>query len=215
MKLNSILSVFTPKDNKFLPLLKTTADILVDSSKLLEQFFSAPADQWKELATHIKAEEIKGDTITGAVFKALNETFITPFDREDIHELTDGMDDVIDVINRSSQKVLLYAPKSMPEYNKQMATLIRQGSEQLQKAVYELVEVRHNDKKIRVYCKEVKRIEEQADVVYEEGIINLFRGEFDAIELVKLKEIIQELEKAANKINNVSKIIKTIIVKYA
>lgn len=215
MKLNSILSIFTPKDAKFLPLLKETAAILVQASTQLEHFFAAPADQWKELATHIKAEEVKGDNTTGAIFKALNETFITPFDREDIHALADYMDDVIDVINRSAQKVLLYAPKHLPEYNRQMAALIRKGSEELQLAVDELVELRHNDKKIRQHCKEIKHIEEQADVVYEEGIISLFRGDFDAIELVKLKEIIQELEKAANKINNASKIIRTIIVKYA
>lgn len=215
MKLNSILSIFTPKDNRFLPLLKDTATTLVDSAKLLEQFFAAPAEQWKELSTHIKAKEVQGDRITGDVFKSLNETFITPFDREDIHELTDGMDDVIDAINRSAQKVLLYAPKQLPEYNRQMATLIRKGTEGIQNAVNELVVVRRNDKKIRQYCKEIKHIEEQADVVYEEGITNLFRGEFDAIELVKLKEIIQELEKAANKINSVGKVIKTIIVKYA
>jgi uncharacterized protein Yka (UPF0111/DUF47 family) len=81
--------------------------------------------------------------------------------------------------------------------------------------VNELTVVRRSDKKIRQHCKEVKHVEEQADVVYEEGIINLFRGGFDAIELVKLKEIIQELEKAANKINSAGKVIKTIIVKYA
>ncbi len=216
MKINTILSVFTPKDATFLPLLQETAVFLVEAASLLERLFSTTEkEQRKEFISLIKAEEIKGDQTTGEIFKALNETFITPFDREDIHSLADYMDDVIDAINRSSQKVLLYCPESLPEYTLRLATLVKRGAEEIQKAVNELSALRHNDQNIREHCREIKCIEEQADVVYEEGITHLFQGKVDAVEVIKLKEIIQELEKSANKINNTGKVLKTIIVKYA
>ncbi|MDR1226023.1 MAG: DUF47 family protein [Prevotellaceae bacterium] len=217
MKLNSILSFFAPKDAVFISLLKDTAVVLVDAATLLERLFSTEDDdeQSKKLCALIKVEEVKGDKNTGKIFKALNKVFITPFDREDIHALADGMDDVIDAINRSSQKVLLYAPKMLPEYTLQLSSIVKQGAEEVQKAINELTAMRRNDQSIRIHCKEIKRLEEAADVVYEEGIISLFHGELGAVEIIKLKEIIQELEKSMNKINSVGKVLKVIIVKYA
>ena len=216
MKLNNLLSVFAPKDVKFIPLLSDTASILIQSATLLEELFTlSEKDQRKNHCVLIKAEEVKGDKVTGYILKALNETFVTPFDKEDINALADEMDDVIDAINRTAQKVLLYSPENLPESTICMTKIIKKGCIELQCAVKELDYLKHRDQEFRGHYKEIKRLEEEADVVYEKGIITLFQEEKNTIELIKLKEIIQELEKTANKINNAGKVLKTIFVKYA
>ena len=216
MKFNTLLSLFTPKDVKFFPLLKETSVILVQASSLLGDLFeNTEKEKRKELCALIKAEEVKGDRVTGAILKALNETFITPFDREDIDALADEMDDVIDAINRAAQKVLLYSPKELPDSTRLLTDIIKKGAIEIQDAVNELSNLKHTDQKLRAHYKEIKRLEEAADTVYETGIMTLFKEEANAVELIKLKEIIQELEKTANRINNTGKVLKTIFVKYA
>ncbi len=214
MKINSIFSNFTPKDTKFIPMLKETASILVEASILLEMLYTS-GKRRKELCQQIKAEEIKGDKVTGRISKALNETFITPFDREDIYSLSEKMDDAIDCINRSAQKVLLYSPENLPKSTVKLAGITRKASECLQDAVNELPKLKKNDQQVRKCCKEIKKLEETADELYEDGIMTLFKEEKNIVELIKLKEIIQELEMSVNKINSVGKVLKTIIVKYA
>ncbi len=216
MKINTLLSVFSPKDTKFFPLLRETTSIMVQASTLLRDLFSVTEkDRQKEFCKLIKAEELKGDKATGRIFKALNETFITPFDREDINALTDCMDDVIDIINRAAQKVLLYVPQSLPACTVELTEVIYKGTLEVQGAVNELEKMKKADNDFRKHYKEIKRLEEAADVMYEHGIIDLFRDETNTVELIKLKEIITELEKAANKINHTGKVLKTIFVKYA
>jgi len=216
MKANTLLSIFTPKDVKFFPLLQETATILVQASSHLQELFElTEQEKRKELCALIKIEETKGDKVTGAILKALNETFITPFDREDINELTDEMDDVIDTINRASQKVLLYSPDNLPDSTRMLANIINKGTIEIQGAINELSRLKHTDQRLRTHYKEIKRLEEEADTIYENGIMTLFKEETNSVELIKLKEIIQELEKTANKINRTGKVLKTIFVKYA
>jgi predicted phosphate transport protein (TIGR00153 family) len=216
MKINSLLSVFAPKDVKFLPMLNEAGSVLVHSAELLKQLFESQSElERTELCKLIKAEELKGDKVTGRVFKALNETFITPFDREDIYELTEEIDDSIDAINRAAHKVLLYDPHHLPKCTADLSEIVRKASMEVQSAVDELSNLKKTDVQFREHCREIKRLEEKADVVYEEGIIALFKEEKDTVELIKLKEIIQELEKSANKINNIGKVLKSILVKYA
>ncbi|MDR2622248.1 MAG: DUF47 family protein [Dysgonamonadaceae bacterium] len=217
MKFNSILSVFTPKDGKFFPLLAETADILDKSATLLEELFSSDNDKnrVKDLCKAIKFEETEGDKVTGLIYKELNDTFITPFDREDISALADEMDDAIDVINRAAQKVMLFSPETLPPATTQLAQIIRKGAAEVQSAARKLGEVKKSSDQVIAHVKEIKRLEEEADGIYERGTSGLFQSEMRTLELMKLKEIIQELEKSANKINNVGKILKTIIVKYA
>ncbi len=216
MKINNILSIFSPKDVKFFPLLGETAEILVQGSKLLVQLFNTNNENEQiELCKLIKAEELKGDKTTGKIIKALNETFITPFDREDINALADEMDDVMDSMNRAAQKVLLYSPKRLPESTIKLTEIIDKGTYQLQEAMHELPHLKHSDQKLRQIYKDIKRLEEEADAIYENGTMQLFKEEKDTVELIKLKEIIHELEKTANRINNAGKVLKNIFVKYA
>jgi predicted phosphate transport protein (TIGR00153 family) len=216
MNLNSILSVFTPKDVKFFPLLKELSDTMVKAGTLLNDLFAATEkDQRPEICHLIKKEETNGDIVSNRIAKELNGTFITPFDREDINALADKIEEVLDVINRVAHKVFLYTPDKFPAEAILMSEIIKKGTEEIQGAVNGLEHLKKSDAVFRKHYKNIKALEEEADGVYEQGIMGLFKNEKDTIELIKLKEIIQELEKAANKINSAGKILKTIFVKYA
>ena len=216
MKLNTIFGFFAPKDAKFISMLQDAAGILDKAANLLQQLFSSQETNGrKELCALIKTEETKGDKVTGRIFKELNDAFITPFDREDISALADTIDDAIDAINRSAQKVLLYSPEKLPVATHQLVDTIKLATTEALYACNELSNMKKQNKQIRAHTKEIKRLEERADTIYEEGITNLFKSEANAIELFKTKEIIQDLEKSANRINNIGKVLKTIIVKYA
>jgi len=216
MKINSILSIFVPRDVKFFPLLSEIAEIIDRSATLLQELFvSTDPEKILETSRLIKSEESNGDKVTGKLFKLLNELFITPFDREDITELTDTMDDVIDIINRVAQKVVLFSPETLPPATLEMAVIIKKAATEIKAAIDELPNLRKSNQQIKAHTKAIKLCEEEADRIYEKGTSALFRSEIKTIELIKLKEIIQELEKAANRINSVGKILKTMIVKYA
>ena len=216
MNINSIFSVFAPQDVKFIPLLKETAEIADKAAELLQQLFaSSNKEQIIELSKSIKIEETNGDKATLKVFRLLNETFITPFDREDITLLTDGLDDVIDTINRVAQKVVLFSPETLPPATLELTDIIRKGSNEIKLAVDELMNLKKSNARIKAHTKQIKLLEEEADKIYEKGTSSLFKSDIRTLELIKLKEIIQELEKTANRINAVGKILKTMIVKYA
>jgi predicted phosphate transport protein (TIGR00153 family) len=216
MKINTILNIFTPKDIKFIPLLKELASVMVKSGSLLHDLFAfTEKEQRNEVCKAIKAEEVKGDKISGRILKELNNTFITPFDREDINVLADKVEEVIDVINRVAQKVLLFSPDKLPPHTVLMTEIIRDGTLEIKGAVDGLETLKKSDEAFRKHYKEIKKLEETADGVYEEGITSLFSKEKNTFELIKLKDITQELEKTANKINSTGKVLKTIFVKYA
>jgi predicted phosphate transport protein (TIGR00153 family) len=213
---NSFFSKFTPKEPKFFPILKEMADVLLVASDLIiECVQDYDHEKAIEYYKKIKEQEKKGDALSARVFDELNSTFITPFDREDIHHLADKLDDVTDYINSSAKRIVLYKPKQLPKSAVEIAKLIKEGAVSIGKAVDELDVMKKNSNKIKEYCHELKVIENKADDVYENFLIDLFENQKDGIEIIKLKEIMSELERATDAAETVGKIIKTIIVKYA
>lgn len=213
---NSFFSNFTPKEPKFFPILKDMADVIVVASELMiECVQNNNHEKAIEYYKKIKEQEKKGDKLSNKIFDELNSTFITPFDREDIHHLAEKLDDVTDYINSSAKRIVLYNPKELPASAVEVAKLINEGGKCIVKAVAELDSLSKKPDTIKQYCKELKVVENKADDVYENFLIDLFENQKDAIEVIKLKEIMSELEKATDAAEHVGKIIKTIIVKYA
>ncbi|MPN26163.1 hypothetical protein SDC9_173587 [bioreactor metagenome] len=159
--------------------------------------------------------ERKGDRVSDKIFEELNSTFITPFDREDINNLANKLDDVTDYINSCAKRIVLYHPKRIPNSAVQLGELLKEAAAHINHAVSELDDLKKDAKKIKKYCSQLHVIENSADDVYENFLIDLFENEKDAVEVIKLKEIMHELERAADAAEDVGKIIKTIIVKYA
>lgn len=213
---NSIFSKLTPKEPKFFPILKELSEVILTASDLMiESVGQCDHERSIDFYKKIKEQEKRGDVLSNRVFDELNHTFITPFDREDIHHLATTLDDVMDYINSAAKRIVLYNPKRMPESATQLAQLIKEDAICIEKAVDQLDVLKKDAKIIKALCTELHEIENKADDVYEHFIIDLFEQEKDGIEVVKLKEIMQELEKATNAAEQVGKIIKTIIVKYA
>jgi len=213
---NSFFSKFTPNETKFFPILKEMSDVMLVASDLIIEFVQhSEHESAAEYYRKIKEQEKKGDDLSNKVFDELNTTFITPFDREDIHHLANRLDDVTDYINSCAKRILLYNPKKMPEKALELAQIIRDGAICIGKAVDELDVLKKNAVKVKNLCNELHDLENKADEIYENFLLDLFENEKDAIEVIKLKEIMNELERATDAAEYVGKIIKTIIVKYA
>jgi len=192
------------------------ADVMLAASEIMIEFVqNYHHDTAPEFYKRIKEQELKGDALSNKVFDELDSTFITPFDREDINMLAGRLDDVTDFINSCAKKIVLYNPAKLPASALEMAGLIREGALTIGKAVDQLDVLKKDAKRIKVYCHELHDIENKADDLYEQFIIELFEKETDGIELIKLKEIMGGLEKTTDAADYVGKIIRMIIVKNA
>lgn len=216
MGLNRFLQLFIPKESKFFPLLRGQVEDILTASNLLIEFTTTEEHYIrKDLYNQIKGLESHCDTLTLTIFEELNHTFITPFDREDIHNLASQMDDVMDLINDAAKRTILYKPAQIPPEITKMAELIKECALCLEIAIGEIDKVRKSPKVVIEQSANIHRIESTADNEYEMFLIKLFRHEQNAIELIKQMEIIQMLESAIDKAEDVADIIRTIIVKYA
>lgn len=213
---NSLLNRFIPKETKFFPLLKQLSQTVTDASRLLTDSMEHDAQEtWQEYYRKVKEAEREGDQMTQRIFMELGQTFITSFDREDIHDLASSIDDVADRIHSASKRIAIYNPNVIPESGKKLAVLIQQGTSLIRKAMDELETFSKNPSRLKAYCQQLHEIENRADEVYELFIMQLFNEETDCIELMKTKEIMQELEKTTDAADHVGKLLKNIIVKYA
>lgn len=213
---NNLFDRFVPKETKFFPLLNQMADVILTASNLIIACVQAKSqEETIEYFKKIKEQERIGDNLQSKIFEELNNTFITPFDREDINILSSRLDDVIDHINSCAKRIVLYKPKTMPESAKLLAILAHQSAEWLVKAVNELDVLKNDPQRVKEYCEHLHEIESKADDIYEHFLIDLFENEKDANEIIKLKDILHELEKATDTQEAVGKIIKTIIIKYS
>jgi len=216
MGINRFFQIFLPKESKFFPLLKGQTEDLIKAADLLITFVhTSDHDKRKIIYSEIKQVETHCDKLTDQIFDELNKTFITPFDREDIHALASQIDDVLDMINASAKRIILYKPEELSQSMRKMADYIKEGVICIEKAIDELDKLKRNPKEVRIQCTKLHEIENSADDVYENFIIALFENEKNAIELVKQVEIIQLLENTTDKAYRIADVLKTIIVKYA
>lgn len=214
--LNSIFSVFLPKEDKFFPMFRRIGEAMVEAADLFTQLISETERQkQEEIYPQIKAIETECDNIVIDIFNELNDAFVSPFDREDIHGLTNALDDVVDLITSSSKRILLYRPKQIPTKAMHMAEIILEGAKCVRVGMTELKTINKKPQLALEQCQRLHDLEHEGDEVYESFLQDLFENEKDAVELVKLKDLMQGMESATDKENSVGKALKTIIVKYA
>ena len=214
--MKNILSVFSQKQSIVIPLLKEISEVIIVASDLMiDCVQNYNHESAVVLFKKIKEQEEIGDEKSLKVFNELNSVFVTPFDREDIHQLAELMDDVIDCINSCAKRIVLYKPKVMPESSVHLAQHIKECAELIKKAISLLDNIKKNSNQLSGYCYQLHAIENKADDVYENYVIDLFDNEKDAVEIIKLKEIVAELEKATDAADYIGKLLKTMIVKYA
>lgn len=216
MNIDKFLKFFVPKDHSFFPLFESAAQNLVKASEHLKELMaSTDSENHDRINKEIKDIEHIGDQITDKTYEQLNKSFITPFDREDIHELTAHIDDVVDSINGISRRVCLYKPKKMIPIYKDMAEIIYQAATEIEAAVHCLKDPVANKKKITRACVNVTDYEHKADDLYFIGVSELFEKEEDPKELIKNNKILEILERSVDEEEDVMDTLKAILIKMA
>jgi len=197
-----------PRDGSFFEMFAQMCTNLVEGARVLGEIF-ADYRNLEQKVSRIKEIEHRGDDMTHEILTRLNQTFITPFDREDIHRLTSSIDDVLDFINSASERLVLYKITEPPPPAEVMARLILQQSEEISKAVSKL----KKNQGVLEHCVEVNRLENEADRVTRQAIATLFEHEHDPITLIKIKELLETLEEATDRAEDVADVLESVVLK--
>lgn len=211
-----MLSRFTPKEPKFFVYLNQMAELFTDAAELmLEALQTNSPEVKKEFFVKIKEKEHAADMVSHTIFNALEESFITPFDREDIHALADRLDDAIDLLNSSAKRLSIYnVTKNLPSFV-ELGKIIVEASKIIRSVVNSLGDLHKRAAQVREGSEQIHTLENRGDEIYEAAITELFIEETNAIELVKNKEILSHLEKVTDAADRIGKVLKTILVKYS
>ena len=170
-------------------------------------------EEQKILGRQIKKDETDGDELFRTIYKELNNTFITPFDRENVHELATNMDDFLDIIEDCSKSLLMYKPKKIDKQIIEIMKLMDENAKYLVEMTNAMTDISKNANVILVKCDRIKQAEHTIDDIYTDYISHLFESETDYIELIKNKNIIETFEAASDTAKTVSDTIRTIIIK--
>jgi predicted phosphate transport protein (TIGR00153 family) len=201
---------FMPRESKFFDLFADMANNLTTGARQLRDLLQDYQDV-SACVQKIKGIENKGDNIAHAVFIKLNSSFITPFDREDIHALASSMDDVLDYINAAADRLVTYKITKPPAAAVELATIILRQAEELAKAV-SLIE---KGDAIIQHLVEVNRLENEADGISRAAIGRLFETATNPIQLIKDKELLEVLETATDKAEDAANVLETVVLKSA
>lgn len=214
MNFDHLLQLFVVKEKSFFPLfVKSAENISAAAALLLQQAQESDPDERRILAHRIKERETEGDTITHQIVDVLMNAYITPFDRDDIHDLAEGLDGFLDSIRDSSKKIAIYQPKDSSKKLIEIADYINKAAGIMLEATKHFDTLRKDAKELDKLCDQIKEIEHTVDDIYESYMSNLFEYEKDAIELVKKKNIAQALEDTSDVAKAVSSKIRSIVVK--
>ncbi len=197
-----------PRDEGFFVLFNDLSAKLISAAGLLSELFSHPERQ-AELVKAIKDVEHEADHITHEVSTRLDSTFITPLDREDINNLTQELDNVVDLIDGTARRTRMFRITESREPAKKLCVLLMESVRHLQKAVVEI----KNPRAVAVSTREVKRLEAEGDTVYQEAMEVLFSGQPDPLDVMKWKEIYDTLEETMDRCQTVAIVLESISLK--
>jgi len=202
-----------PRSGRFYELFDRSARNLVVASEaltdLLEHF-----ENVETKTIHLKDLEHEGDEITHEIYLQVHKTFVTPFDREDIAALAQRMDDVMDYIEGASTAIRTYGITQPTSAARGLADLIRLQCIQLEKAISV---IRHKGrlKSILEQLKEINRLENEADSLFLNSMAELFRGDMNAVDIIKWRDIYDQLEEATDSAEQVAYVLEAIVLKHA
>jgi uncharacterized protein len=199
-----------PKDTTFFKMFSEIANNLILAARVLVDLFD-DYQSTAEKTAEIKRIEHVGDELTHSVLTKLNQTFITPFDREDIHRLASSLDDVLDFMNAAAERIAMYKITDPPRAAAELSKLILLQCEELGHAVSHL----QKNGDVLSRCVEIKRFENEADTKSREAIGRLFDLERDPINLIKIKELLEVLETATDKAEDAANVLETVVLKNA
>jgi uncharacterized protein len=199
---------FRPVDATFYDLFTRLANQLVQGSELLSEMLSDASDR-PAIVERMREEEHLADEATHDIIKRVNSTFVTPFDREDIYALASNLDDVMDFMEEAVDLILLYEIGHLPEELSEQAEVLRRCAELTAKTMPGLKTMRDLDE----YWIEINRLENAGDKTHRRILAKLFSGQYEALEVLKLKDVVDSLEEAIDAFEKVANTIEQIAVK--
>ncbi len=202
---------FLPRDERFFDLFTAVAERSVEAASLMIELLQAPVERRNYLAESIKRVEHECDQLTHEVITRLDRTFITPLDREDIHALASGLDDVVDLIDGLARRSQIFHIGEAPRGAILLAEVVQRACEQLVVAVKNLS---RNDGAVLTACIALKKHEEEGDSLYHEWLGRMFEGEPDPVQLIKWKEVYDSLERTLDCCEDAANVLESISIKH-
>jgi predicted phosphate transport protein (TIGR00153 family) len=200
-----------PVDETFFQLFGESAANVAEAARRLRDLVQAPAGDDDVHHSAIVECERKGDGIVRSILQRLDQSFVTPFDREDIHALAEELDDVVDDIMAVAALLHLVGVSEIIPEMKQQADLLVQAADEVE----QMVGLLDRMKEVRPHLDVVDRLESEGDALYRRTIARLFGGDFEALEVVRWKDIVQAMEEALNTLEDISNIVESIVLKHA
>lgn len=196
-----------PRQTEFYDLFTRQAGLLVAAAELLAEALDAPDRE--EVAARMRAAEHSADETTHKLIRRVNSTFVTPFDREDIYALASRLDDIVDLMDEAVDLLLLYRVRTLPDGVREQVDLLQRCAALTAEAMPRLTSMQD----LSEYWVEVNRLENLADSSYRRTLAALFNGTHDPLEVLKLKDVVDSLEAAADAFESVAHVIEQIAVK--
>ncbi|MEX0879389.1 MAG: DUF47 family protein [Thermoanaerobaculia bacterium] len=201
---------FLPRDEKYFERFTELAVRIHEAARILERYFVGQADV-KTVADQVKRLEHECDEISHEILRGIDRTFVTPIDREDIHRLAVRLDDVIDLIDGTVRRVVLFQIDKPTPVSTQLARLIVQTTSELVEAVSQL----RQQKGVMAHCIKIKQLENEGDVVYHNAIASLFRDNLPAIEVIKWKDVYDNMERSIDSCVAVAHVLESVVLKHS
>lgn len=215
MGFNQFIKAFLPQDKVFYSIFEDMGSNLIKMAKIYKDALNTSSiNERNTKLLSLEQYEHINDHLTHNVFIELSKNFITPFDREDIHNLAKVMDDVADYMHSSSKRIVHYNLVEIDNYMLGFCNLMLESIEMLAKAVNELRSMK-NLRNVAEACVAINSLEGKADDLYDEAISSLFDSDYDTLTIVKLKDIYEEMEIVTDKCEDSADVIESIIIKYS
>ncbi len=199
---------FLPKDEGFFGLFDQLSARLTTSAALLRDLFNEPS-RVEELVVKVKAEEHAADKLTYEIMQRIDRSFVTPLDREDIHMLANRLDNVVDLMDGTARRAVMFRITERRDDAIALMDVLVECARVLSVGVKEI----RNSSAVHKAARQVKDLEEKADAIYSKAIADLFAGKPDALEVIKWKEIYDNLEHAVDECEDVANVLESISLK--
>jgi uncharacterized protein Yka (UPF0111/DUF47 family) len=197
-----------PRDDHFFDMFSQLAMRITTSAKLLHELFSDPT-RISHFEAKIKDVEHEADVLAYEVNARIDTSFVTPIDREDIHRLATRLDNVVDLIDGTARRAVMFHISESRRHALLMTDVLVRSATLIEKSVNEV----KKPKNVAEYGREMKRLEEEGDALYQEAVGELFFGTPDPLEVIKWKELFDKLEEAIDECDDVSNVLESIALK--
>jgi predicted phosphate transport protein (TIGR00153 family) len=208
---------FIPREVKFFDLLEQQSNVVVKGAKMLQECLESKGsiDEMYLASKRIHEVENEGDELVHRLMERLNKSFITPLDREDIHELTSRLDDVLDYVDAVAKRLVTFKIETPTHHAIELGRIIVRGAEETAIGIALLRDLSKAEA-IMKQCEKINQLENDADQVMRDALNDLFNGSArDPLEVIKWKDLYEHLELATDKCEDVANIIESVLVKYS